>query len=156
MSADGAKRRKTRKPPRKAKWADDLLTELLARMESGETITSITSDPRMPSHATILNWEDAGDERGLKITRAREVGYQSRADAIMAKVKDAADPVAARLQFDAERWYLGKMQPKRFGDAATLKLADANGEKIEMGDVERATRLAAIFAQVEKRAADAD
>jgi hypothetical protein len=136
-----------------SEWTDDLVEELLSRMESGETITSIAKDPRMPSYATIWRWEDKGDELSERITRARERGYQARADAIMERVKVCADPQKGRLEFDAERWYLGKMQPKRFGDKLDLT---SGGDKIgrDTNEVEAATRLAALASGILNRGLD--
>ena len=85
------------------------------------------------------------------ITRARATGYTVRAEKILETVNTATDPQKARLQFDAERWFLGKMCPKKFGDATMIKHADADGERIELDPVARVTRLAGIFQQIEAR-----
>lgn len=138
-------------------WSDDQLDEMLKRMSDGETLTSIASDARMPSVASMIRWEEDQDtDLGASITRARAQGYLSRAEKIVESVKLAEDASLARLEFDAERWFLGKMAPKKFGDSATLKHAGPDGEKLEMGDVERSTRLAAIFKQIDERSSSAD
>ncbi len=49
------------------------------------------------------------DEFDAQITRAREVGYQLRADRAILEAKCAEDAAKGRLAFDAERWYLGKL-----------------------------------------------
>lgn len=136
-------------------WTDDLVEELISRMEGGETITSITSDARMPSAATLWRWEEKQDELGERITRARERGYQARADKIMDRVKVCDDPQKGRLEFDAERWYLGKMQPKRFGDKIDVT---TGGEKLnrELNEVDIATRMAAWATDVNKSRDAAD
>jgi hypothetical protein len=139
--------------PRGAQWADDQIEEMLQRMGDGETLTSIASDARMPSVQTMMNWESEQDtELGLAITRARAQGYTVRAEKAVAEAKACEDPQAGRLAFDAERWFLGKMHPKKFGDSTTLKHADADGEKIQLDETAKITRLAAIVAQVRKAA----
>ncbi len=86
-------------------------------MREGETLTSISSDARMPSVQTMANWEAERDtEIGLAITRARELGWTARAEKAVAEAKSAEDASLGRLSFDAERWFLGKMHPKKFGD----------------------------------------
>lgn len=134
-------------PSPASEWTDDLIEKMIDRMESGETITSITRDPRMPSVATLWRWEEKQDELGERITRARERGYQARADAIMDRVKVCDDPQKGRLEFDAERWYLGKMQPKRFGDKIDVT---TGGDKLghEKNDVDMSTRFAALAAAI--------
>lgn len=133
-------------------FQEDVVIEMLRRMADGETLTSIASDKRMPSIDTMNRWEaDQKSELGAAITRARMQGYTVRAEKIVEGVKTATDPQKARLEFDAERWFLGKMHPKLFGDATTVKHADADGEKIELDPVARATRLAGILQQIEAR-----
>lgn len=97
-------------------WTDDQLEEMLRRMSEGETITSIASDPKMPSYTTMWRMENAGDELAERITRAREMGFVARAEKAVDDAKCAEDASLGRLAFDADRWFLGKMCPKRFGD----------------------------------------
>lgn len=124
-----------------AEWADDQIEEMLRRMGEGETITSIAADPRMPSVATMWRWEEAQDELGEKITRARERGYVTRAEKAVEKAQSADDPAKGRLAFDADRWFLGKMCPKRFGDKQAIEHSGPDGKAIPVSltdaDLER-------------------
>jgi len=97
-------------------FEDDQIEEMLKRMRDGETLTSIASDPRMPSIDTMNRWEAEQDERGAAITRARLDGYTTRAEKALADAEIAEDAAKGRLAFDANRWFLGKMHPKKFGD----------------------------------------
>lgn len=135
--------------PPHPKWSDDQIEEMLHRMRAGETLTEISADPRMPSMQTMANWEAEQDtELGLGITRARDLGYQVRAENAVINAQKAEDPQKGRLAFDANRWFLGKMRPKIFGEAAMIKHANHEGEKLELDDVSKFTRLAAISAQL--------
>lgn len=127
-------------------WADDQIEEMLRRMGEGETMTSIASDPRMPSVPTMWRWEEKQDDLGERITRAREQGFVSLAEKARDKAQKAEDPQKGRLAFDADRWFLGKMCPKRFGDKLDVT---SGGEKIksEVDEVTRFSRLAAIIDQ---------
>ena len=102
-------------------WSDDQIEEMLSRMAEGETITSIAADPRMPGYTTIWRWENAGDNLAGRITRAREMGFVARAEKAVERAQSAADPVKGRLAFDADRWFLGKMCPKRFGEKQAIE-----------------------------------
>lgn len=127
--------------PPHPKWADDQLEEMLDRMRKGETLTEIAADVRMPSIDTMNRWEDEQDtELGAAITRAREVGFTSRAEKALLEAKAAEDAGLGRLSFDAERWFLGKMYPKKFGEASLLKHANADGSNIDMSDRVNAAR----------------
>lgn len=123
-------------------FADSQVEKMLSMMRDGETLTAIAATKGMPSIDTMNRWEDEQDELGAAITRARALGYTTRAEKALIEAKTCEDPQAGRLSFDAERWFLGKMYPKKFGDK--VQLADADGEKITMGEVESITRLAAI------------
>jgi hypothetical protein len=127
-------------------FKDDQVEEMLKRMRAGDTLTSIADDPRMPSIDTMNRWEAEQDERGAAITRARALGYIVRAEKAVTEARSAGDPQKGRLAFDAERWFLGKMDPRRFGDAVQLKHADADGEKLPMDETATMTRLASIVA----------
>jgi len=116
------------------KWSDDQIEEMLARMATGETLTSIANDPRMPSFTSMNRWEaEEGSDLAARITRAREIGYLARAEKIIGRVQagygdgeEKRDAALERLAFDAERWFLGKMQPKRFGDKTLIGSDPAN------------------------------
>lgn len=115
---------------------------------------AICSSKGFPNRRTFERWMAEDKELAATIARAREIGFDQRAEMAVEAAKNAEDPSKARLAFDAERWYLSKLYPKRFGDSTTLKHADADGEKLPIDDVSRATRLAAIFADIEKRKAN--
>lgn len=139
------------------KWSDDQIEEMLERMRSGQTLTEIASDPRMPSIDSMNRWEAEQDtELGAAITRARDLGYQVRAERAVINAETAEDPAKGRLAFDANRWFLGKMRPKIFGEAALIKHANHEGDKLELDDVSKFTRLAAIAAQIAKQAEQGD
>ena len=38
----------------------------------------------------------------------------------------------ARLQIDARKWILGKMNPKKYSDKQTVEMTGANGGPIDM------------------------
>lgn len=131
------------------KWSDDQIEEMLGYMRTGMTMTEIALDPRMPSIDTMNRWEAEQDtDLGAAITRARDLGYQVRAEKSVINAEQAEDPQKGRLAFDANRWFLGKMRPKIFGEAAMIKHANHEGEKLELDDVSKFTRLAAISAQL--------
>lgn len=135
-----------------APFKDDQVEEMLSRMGEGETLTSIAGDPRMPSVATMIRWEDEQDERGKSITQARARGYTVRAEKAVQRAQTTEDAVKGRLDFDAERWFLGKMHPKKFGDKIDVT---SGGDKIErMDETSMAVRAAALVRQALERDAE--
>jgi hypothetical protein len=90
-------------------FAEDVIEELIERLEKGDDMAAICSDPRMPSVSTFWRWSKEDDDLGKRIVRAREIGYYYRADLAVKAAKEAKDAGKGRLAFDAERWRLGKL-----------------------------------------------
>lgn len=89
----------------------------------------------MPSDTAVRGWA-LDDLHGFssRYTRARELGLDVHADRILhiGENVDKEDVPRARLDFDAKRWYLSKLAPKRYGDATTLKHADPDGNVLRV------------------------
>lgn len=81
----------------------------------------------MPPAPTVCGWV-AEDLEGFaeQYARSRDIGLDMVADHVIA-IADGedseGDTARDRLRFDARRWYLSKMAPKRYGD----KLEEAPG-----------------------------
>jgi hypothetical protein len=89
---------------------------IVERLADGESLASICRDPEMPAWSTVHVWIENDEDFAGQITRAREIGYQLRADRAILEAKTAEDAAKGRLAFDAERWYLGKLS-NAFRDA---------------------------------------
>lgn len=90
-------------------FADEVIEEMIARLEKGDDMAAICTDPHMPDVSTFWRWSKADDELANRIVRAREIGYYFRADLAVKAAKEAEDAAKGRLAFDAERWRLGKL-----------------------------------------------
>jgi len=84
-------------------------TQIIDRLAKGESLSQICTDADMPCRYTVQGWQDADEDFNLAVTRAREIGYELRADRAVMEAKTADDAAKGRLAFDAERWYLGKL-----------------------------------------------
>jgi len=134
-----------------------VVDEIFERLAMGQPLAQICKDAHMPAFSTVWRWEDSDAEFRNLSARAREHGTHFMADDCIRIADDCSlEPQDKKVRIDTRLRLIGKWNAKRYGDASTVKLADADGEKLPMGDVERATRLAAIFAQIEQRRAEAD
>lgn len=97
------------------KYDDAVIDELIDRLAEGQSLKSICADPRMPGRRTIHRWMRSDDELSGRIMDAREIGFHDRAERAVEEVRSAIDPIKARVVFDAERWYLGKLS-RAFAD----------------------------------------
>jgi hypothetical protein len=107
-------------------YTDELAARICAELAAGNSLNSICKAEGMPDEVTVREWA-IHDRQGFsaKYTQARDIGLDVRADRIMEVVDGHCDPeyvAHRRLRFDAWRWYLSKMAPKRYGDAQTHKV----------------------------------
>lgn len=111
--------------------AEQIILDLLA---DGKSLRAVCERDDIPvTEAAVRKHAIADEDFGTQYARAREIGYDSRAErAVDDAKKPDVDPQKGRLAFDAERWYLGKMKPKTYGEATLLKHADADGNKLDL------------------------
>jgi hypothetical protein len=103
------------------KLAEGMSLRAICRLGAEENDT-------FPSEAAVRQWViDDREGFAAQYTRSREIGLDCRADALIEDAKLAKDAALGRLAFDADRWYLSKLAPKRYGDKQTTVLEDANG-----------------------------
>jgi len=136
-------------------YSDAVATTICERIANGESLRSICSEPSMPAMMTVMDWAADKEDFRIRYARAREAQAEFMDGAILEAAENAdADPQAARVKIDAYKWRAAKLAPKKYGDATTIKHADADGEKIEMDDVSRAARLAALAREINAQLGD--
>jgi hypothetical protein len=126
-----------------------LVEEICERLSRGEPLARICDDPKMPSFNTVWRWEQEDDQFREISTRARETGTHYIADDCL-RISDSPDldPQDKRIRIDTRMRLIGKWNARKYGDKIDVTSA---GEKVETDSVTAATRLAAIFADIEKR-----
>lgn len=128
---------------------------ILEGLSEGKSLRTICKVPNMPAVSTVLLWCSQDKEWSEHYARAREAGNDAMAEDIHEIAdEEGKDPQDKKVRIDARKWLLAKRQPKKYGDSTMVKHADADGEKLEMDDTARATRLAAIFADIDQRRAN--
>ena len=116
---------------RPSKYSVEAAEEICARLAEGESLRAICREDHLPSESTVRQWA-LEDREGFsaRYTQARDIGLDCLADEVLEIADGGSDDVARdRLRFDARRWHLSKLAPKRYG------------EKVEVaGDQERPIR----------------
>lgn len=83
---------------------------ILASLRVGKSLSEICrQEDLFPNRCTVQRWQDDDPEFDAAVTRAREIGFEARAETAVWEAKVAEDASKGRLAFDAERWYLGKL-----------------------------------------------
>ena len=111
----------------------DDICSLLAK---GESLNKICQLEHMPGRTTVYRWIREHDEFRNNYARATE----DRADSIFEEMLDIADSAEeetasiakARLQIDARKWILGKMNPKKFSDKQSVEHTGKDGGPIDL------------------------
>lgn len=113
-----------------AEYGPETRTSICAFLADGQSLASICRMEGMPAWSTIYAWLDNESDFSEQVTRAREAGYQLRADRAIEEAKAAEDAALGRLAFDAERWYLGKLSIA-FADKQKHEHSGPGGKPIE-------------------------
>lgn len=138
-------------------YSEAIAKEVLDGIAEGKSLVEVCKADAMPSVRTIMQWAADNAEFSQQYACAREAQAEYMDDLVVETAKAAReDPQAARVQIDAYKWRAAKLAPKKYGDSTMLRHADADGEKLEMDDVARATRLAAILSRIEARRNESD
>jgi hypothetical protein len=82
--------------------------KLLELLYSGESLYAVCLRKDMPNIQTVYEWCDEYPEYGRKVTRAREVGYEVKAEKILEEAETAKDAALGTLAWRAGTWHLGK------------------------------------------------
>lgn len=122
------------RPP---KYTRKLADEILARFAEGEAMIRICAEEGMPARSTVADWviNDVDGFAG-RYARARDTALDRMAEEVMSIADDGSndtyldedgvrrtnhDVIArSRLRFDARRWYLSKLAPKKYGEKLEL------------------------------------
>src|SRR4051812_42544057 len=87
-------------------------------MSTGEPLGEICAGQRMPSRRTVIRWLDAHAEFRNAYAHARELCGDAAAERAVREGLAATpeNAQAARVRFDALRWWASKLAPKVYGD----------------------------------------
>jgi len=118
---------------RPSSYTDAIANEICQLLSEGNSLVRICKLPHMPNSRTVFEWLARPEHEAfaLNYTRARAEMTHHLAEQTLEIADLAKDPVKARLQVDARKWFTSKMLPKVYGDASQVRLADANGDKLD-------------------------
>lgn len=104
-------------------YTPELAERICARLAEGESLRSICRDADMPDESSVRQWAYQNYEGFYPLyADARDKGLDVRADNVLDIAAVGSGDVARdRLNFDAHRWYLSKLAPKRYGDRLTMQ-----------------------------------
>lgn len=108
-----AQPRLTRRP---LLYSPKLGETICERLAEGRSLSSIVSDPDMPSYRSVMNWARLIPEFGNMYAQARQI----QADYFFDEARDVAKAATpngvwvSRLQFDVIRWQTARLAPRKY------------------------------------------
>lgn len=121
---------------------DECFDWIISEIESGKSLISALNTNGMPSTSTFYIWLEEDSEKSKRYARACEARELLIFDEILTIAdkqgadvdeKDGIEVInhnvinRNRLQIDARKWVLGKMNPKKYGDKVDVT---TDGEKL--------------------------
>lgn len=106
-------------------YSAEVATEICRRLADGESLRVICESDHLPARSTVSLWVIENREGfSDQYAKARDQGLDVMADQVMEIADGVTEDVQRdRLRFDARRWYLSKLAPKRYGDKVTQVIA---------------------------------
>lgn len=112
----------------------DKFDYIIINIEKGRALRTILKDNLMPSSRTFFKWLDEDEDKVKRYARATEIRSEHIFEDVL-KIADnnTADIITdengertnndviqrSRLMVDARKWYLSKLNPKKYGDKNT-------------------------------------
>lgn len=116
-------------------YTQDLADKVCEWIMEGLSLRKIALIEDMPSRFTMLRWLRENKDFQIQYAHAREEQAEFYADEIIQISDDTTDPAKGRLQVDSRKWIAAKLKPKKYGDSAQLKHADADGNKLAFNGI---------------------
>lgn len=115
----------------------ELFEEICARVAEGESVSKICMEADMPSRFAFYSWLKTKPECVEMYNNALHL----REELLFDETKDIVDdPDAgydkvsvahATLRFNARRWILSRMNPKRYGDKLSQEITGGDGKPLQ-------------------------
>lgn len=152
------------------RFSQALADHICDRLIRGETLNAICDEDGMPSAGTVRYWRHTNAEFKAAYEGAREAQADALFDEILEIVDDGRNDwmekegrngtyialnheamMRSKMRAEMRLKLVAVMNPKRFGDKAQLDLTNSDGKLASMTPEQKAVRLTAIHAAVQKR-----
>lgn len=116
-------------------YTPEIAAEICKRLSEGQSLSKMTTDPKMPSQSTVYLWLLRHPEFSESYAQARDEQADTLADEIVAIADEPPaeivdDKGISRIdsgwvtwqknRVDARKWVAAKLKPKKYGDRQML------------------------------------
>ncbi len=114
----GPSKRDKVKTGRHSTYTTAIAAELCRRLSIGDLLIDICVNPPFPPLSTVYRWSERYPVFREMLIRAREDQAHAVAERAVRAGRSATaeTAAAARVQFDADRWFAARLLPKVYGD----------------------------------------
>jgi hypothetical protein len=122
---------------RPSEFSDEVAAEILECLSEGLSLSTICSDERLPHRSTIFRWLAARPDFPRSYQLAKEMGCELIAETALEEALTATPQTAQleRLRWDARRWHISKLQPRKFGDRTQTEISGPGGAPLQITPV---------------------
>lgn len=109
---------------RPTKYKEELVKEIIERLEKNESLRSICRDDHIPERQTIYNWIMDKKDFFDRYARAKTIGYEQDVEDLMVWCDKAIEnPTLVqgyKLKIDTLKWVISKKLPEKYGDTQKI------------------------------------
>lgn len=109
------------------KFSQAVFDRICDRMSEGESLRAICKTVGMPNKRTVMRWVEADQKLQIQYSAAQQLRAEHYFDEIVDIADSKSDPQKTRVQIDARKWVLARMNPKKYGDKFTQELTGEGG-----------------------------
>ncbi len=109
-------------PEERIKFTLDMGALICEMVANGLALKEICALDGMPARTTAYKWLAEHEDFANMYARAREERADLIADEIVTIADTEPDANKARVRIDARKWWAAKVNPKKFGEKATVDL----------------------------------
>lgn len=108
-------------------FSQALFDRICDQMAGGDSLRVICKAKDMPNRRTVMRWIEGNEKLAAQYSEALNQRAEHYFDEIIDIADSKADPQKTRVQIDARKWVLSRMNPKKYGDKFTQELTGADG-----------------------------
>lgn len=130
-------------------FTDSIADTICEALADGQSLRTICLAEGMPNRATVFRWLVVNETFRDQYARARDAQAEALADEILDIADDGSNDwmerfddeggnigwkengeamARSKLRVEARKWVASKLMPRKYGEAALLKIAGADGE----------------------------
>lgn len=108
-------------------FTQEIFDRICERIAEGESLRAICKTKDYPAKRTFLRWVANDEKLAAQYGEAQNMRAEHYFDEIIDIADKGSDPAKTRVQVDARKWVLARMNPKKYGDRIVNEHAGEGG-----------------------------